>query len=98
MTTTRYFDARQLFNCMPNYTAPDWSQYSALEIGAAFDNQGNTIGGQPFDAVGVFYSIYGRRWDGEAEVITDILVDGDALAIAGRLSRLSGLQVSLYRP
>lgn len=92
----RLFSPEELFNCLPNSAAPAWTDYTALELAACKDHDGETEAGVAFDDAH-FFAVYGRTLDGLAEAITDIFVDADALPIAGHLARLSGLPLTLYR-
>ena len=98
MTDHRTFTHSELFNCCSHFGPPRWADFTSLEVAAFTETDGETESGQPFDGQGVHFAIYGRTHDGEVSAITDILNDADALPIAGHLSRLSGLPVTLYRP
>lgn len=95
----RDFSDDELYNCQTGNSEPDWSSFSSLEIAACSENDGDVTSGLEFADVNVkFFAIYGRTADGEAEAITDILNDEDALPIAGYLMARSKLPLTLYRP
>lgn len=94
--TTNEADGATLYNCCTHHAAPDWSQFVRLELGGCIDHDGQTDGGVAFDEA-QFFSVYGRRDDGEAEAITDIHGSAlDALVVAATLTGISGLTVALY--
>jgi len=87
-----------LFNCCRDHIAPDWSQFTSLEIGGCItETQPNgdtfTIGGKP-DNEAEFWTVYARHLSGEAEAITDCTSRDAAEVAAYRLRDLSNLPAS----
>lgn len=100
MTPCPMADAR-LFNCCADYAEPDWSRFTSLElVGCRNLNDpvvpaGTMIaGGQPAGAA-EFFTVYGRKADGEAGAITDIEDPREALAVAAELGLRSRLPVTV---
>lgn len=88
------------FNCCPHGLAPDWSQYSQLEIGGCIDDadedtDGTYIVGCQDRWKAEFFSVYGRKHDGQAEIITDVDTFDNAEAVARKLGEVSGLKVEV---
>jgi len=93
--------ATRLFNCCTDGKAPDWSQYSGLELGGCetVEHDGETWrdGGISRDKA-EFFSVYGRLVGGECEPITDTAEGAtfaEAEAIAEELRRISGLPLDI---
>lgn len=95
-------DARDLYNCCSGLE-PDWREFAQLELGGCISHdrphqrpwsEGETWteGGVPAYSAS-FYTIYGRRHDGEAEAITDAPTATAALYVAGELALRSRLPV-----
>ncbi|MDX0455474.1 hypothetical protein GOC72_18640 [Sinorhizobium medicae] len=87
-----------LFNCCTDFAAPDWSQFTALELGGCRmdpDYDGSVNGG--FDRYEAeFFSVYARFGDGECDAITDWHGSYDeAVSTTEELSRLSGLPLTI---
>lgn len=94
-------DAARLFNCCTGGVAPDWHEYDLLEIGGcrteyAYVPIGEefTIGGQCI-ADAEFFTVYGRRGEGDWETIADAPTAAEAMRVGAVLSVLSGLPVRL---
>jgi hypothetical protein len=94
MTT---FNNAQLFNCCTDERAPNWSDFTWLEIGGcvtfvADDGTTVTEGGIDDDKA-EFWTVYGRCNWGGCEAITDCKTRPRAEAVALELARLSGLEI-----
>lgn len=85
-----------LFNCCTGYAEPDWSAFDCLELagcrnaGPAGADETETASATAREAE--FFTVYGRRPDGEAEAITDIHEPREALNVAARLAVRSCLR------
>lgn len=90
-----------LFNCCTDHAAPDWSQFTGLEVGGCTtetdERTGDTFtnGGED-RADAEFFTIYGRMSEDGCEAITDCQTFELAETVAAHLSGLSGLSVSIY--
>ncbi len=91
------FGPSELFSCCTDHKPPKWSDYDHLELGGCRDHGGSTEGGVAFYAA-EFFTVYGRKRDGEAEPITDIHDHREVLQIAAELAIRSGMQLIFYRP
>ncbi len=86
-----------LFNGCTNFQEPDWSNFRQLEISPVkdigSDDGGTYCAPLTFDEAekADFWSVYGRHYDGCAEVITDAETEEDIRAIARILTQRSGL-------
>lgn len=92
----------RLYNCCTRHEAPDWSQFTQLELAGCRDESETpdetcTVGLQSASTA-EFFTVYGRfpEPDGTCEAITDITDALDALAVAGELARISGLPVIVH--
>lgn len=88
----------QLFNCCRNCTAPDWSQFDALETGGCTSETDNTTGeswtnGGEDDATAEFFTVYGRLKEGGCEALTDCASRAAVDYVANVLAMMSGLPV-----
>lgn len=89
-----------LFNCCENYSEPDWTQFTNLELGgcidAAEEGSNDTVTEGGIDRHNAqFFSIYGRLVEGGCDVITDCLKFEDAECIGRELQKLSGLPLEI---
>lgn len=76
---------------------PDWSRYSALEIGGCIDCDGaGTIEGGHDRNEAAFFTVYGRLTEGGCDAITDAATFDQIAEIAARLGAISGLQINTY--
>ncbi|KZE34128.1 hypothetical protein IMF23_00130 [Chelatococcus daeguensis] len=93
-------DAR-LFNCCTGHAEPDWSRFTSLELAgcrdlnSTDDPAGTMIAGGQSAGAAEFFTVYGRKADGEAGAITDIEDPRDALAVAAELGMRSRLPVTV---
>jgi hypothetical protein len=89
-----------LFNCCTDHQAPLWSDFTHLELGGCITEMEscgcceNTVGGINRDKA-EFFTVYGRRHDGECEPITDCDSFGGVQMVAGFLSGISYLEVKV---
>lgn len=84
-----------LFNCCEGEREPDWRCYTGLELSGCKDHRGETEAMVPV-AEAEFFTVYGRRFYGCAEAITDCSTSGDALAIGAELVCRSGLALIVH--
>ncbi|MEK8121625.1 hypothetical protein WOB59_00450 [Methylocystis sp. IM4] len=92
-----------LFNCLPDHAPPDWSHFTALEIGGCHyrsdpDSGESWIDGGLSDEEAEFWTIYGRLKDGLAEAITDCASRVLAESVVASLASLSGLPIERATP
>lgn len=102
-------DTNALYNCCAGGIAPDWQDFTHLELAGCRDaapdmraagdtwlapDETHIDGLQPV-ALSEFFTVYGRRHDGTADAITDITDAPGALSVAATLSRLSGLPCTI---
>ncbi|MCS3731425.1 hypothetical protein FHR88_006510 [Bradyrhizobium betae] len=81
-----------LFNCYTHNAEPEWSGFTALEIGGCIDEGDITHGGVP-DNLAQFWTVYGRCTWGGVEAISDCDTRVLAVAVAAELGRRSNLPV-----
>jgi hypothetical protein len=80
-----------LFICCTNHAEPDWTQFKQLFLGGCVDDDGATIGNIAREDA-EFFTVYGRKPDGEAEAIADITDYDLAVQVLAHLGKLSGLE------
>lgn len=92
--------AADLYNCLTDHAAPDWANWTRLELsGVSLNRQpdGSTQcqAGQSARVADIF-TVYGiQHGTGYADAITDCYTGRDALAVACHLVALSGLPLTL---
>lgn len=91
-------DALRLYNCRTDCREPRWSDYARLELVGCVDDPvspGHTVPGWlATDAE--FFTIYGRKPDGDTDPITDVQDPRMAIHVAATLAAQSGLDVVVY--
>jgi hypothetical protein len=90
-------DNALLFNGCTNHEAPDWSQFSTLELGGCIncdDDDGYVVGGIGRTNA-EFFTVYGRFKDGPCEVITDLHTFDEGVTVGEHLATLSGLSLTI---
>lgn len=83
----------RLFNCCPDYAAPDWRAFKSLRLGGCTQNHGYTQGLVSLDRA-QFFTVYGIDRDGMGEAITDTDIGAsfeEARALCQDVASLSGL-------
>lgn len=94
----RNTEIRRLFNCCTNHTPPEFSAFQHLEIrGCRNDGPMLSKDGVPIDGTHIvtvhdddeaeFFTVYGRKLDGDAEAITDCPTRADAVKAADDMAR-----------